>query len=217
MIEWLVVPAHDDVMADVLRRLGRAWRGTALCGRLQPTPKSRPALVLVPEAVTAARPPRFPDVLTDWVDIYEEAIFPSPLLPVAGELLSEAGAEALALFADLGDPRGARGGVAWYEKGGLVELEQVGRASVAWRRGEALSRPKVSDAVAGLASLGRRFADTERDAALYERAEQGRAVTAEAILTRALLRVLGTSRLEPPELSEVFAQVERGPTRRISL
>lgn len=216
MIEWLVIPLHEDAVADVVRRLQRAWRGSALVGSLDLSPKrgARPALVVAPDAVTPLRKPRWPDVLTDWVDIYEEPLFPSPQLPVAGEILSEAGAEALALFADLGDPQGARGGVAWFEKGGLVEIEQVGRASVAWKKGEALSRPKLSDAKATLASLGRRFADTERDAGLYERAEQGRAVTAEAVLTRALLRILGT---EPPELNELFAQFERGPLRKLSL
>lgn len=215
MIEWLVIPGSDDAVADLLRRIGRGWRGTALVGRLQPSPKSRPAVVVTPQEVSPLAKPRWPDVLTDWVDIYEEPLFPSPSLPVAAQAVSEAGTEVLALFADLGDPRGARGGIAWYEKGGLVELEQVGRASVAWRKGEALSRPKISDTVATLASLGRRFADSEREAAAYERAEQGRAVTAEAVLARALIRVLG--RLDQPDLSELFAQVERGPQRRLSL
>src|SRR5262245_4002228 len=139
MIEWLLMPGNQ---AQVCRQvLGRAWSGAARLHVLQPSRKSREVTVLVPEAASARRAPRWPDVLTDWADIYEEPLFPSPRGPVAGEVLSEVGDECLALFADLGAPSGARGGIAWYEKGGLVELEMVGHAAVAWQQGKPLSRP----------------------------------------------------------------------------
>jgi hypothetical protein len=153
-------------------------------------------------------------VLTDWVDIYEEPLFPSPRLPVAAELLSESGGEVLAVFADLGDPAGARGGMAWYQKGGLIELEQVGRAAVAWQKGQPLSRPKVSDARAQLAAMGRSFAETARDAGLYDRVEAGRAVTAEAVLLRAILRMVDA---DPPAINELAELLRQSPHARMTL
>src|SRR5580658_3819085 len=112
MIEWLLV---SGTPVDVVRvRLKQAWSGAATLQLAQPTGKSRQSLLLVPESVRARREPRWPDVLSDWVDIYEEPLFPSPVLPVGGEVLSEAGLECLALHADLGHPGGARGGIAWY-------------------------------------------------------------------------------------------------------
>src|SRR5258708_6600357 len=114
MIEWLLLPGHQT--DPVRARIGQAWRGNAQLRLLQPTPRSRPITVLLPEGASACRAPRWPDVLSDWSDIYEEALFPSPLLPVAGEVLSEVGQDCLALYADLGAAAGPRGGIAWYEK-----------------------------------------------------------------------------------------------------
>ncbi len=212
MLEWLFVPSESA--QDVAKRLGRVWRGSATITQLRLTSKARPCLVIEPETMSALTKPRWPDVLTDWVDIYEEPLFPSPRLPVAGELLSEAGGEVLAVFADLGDPAGARGGTAWYQKGGLIELEQVGRASVAWQKGQPLSRPKVSDARAQLAAMGRSFADTARDAGLYDRVEAGRAVTAEAVLLRAILRMVDA---DPPAINELAELLRQSPHARMTL
>lgn len=212
MIEWLVLPG--DGSPDLARRLGRVWRGTAHVAVFQPTGGARVCTFVVPDTVTAVQRPRWPDVLTDWVDIYEEPLFPSPRLPVAGELLSESGSEALALFADLGDPQRPRGGIAWYHKGGVAEFEQAGKAAVAWQKGQPLGRPKAGGVRGSLASLGRRMASTERDAALYDRVESGLAATAETIVTRALLRMLGD---DPPPLNELAEKVERAPRLRITL
>lgn len=212
MIEWLLInnEAGQAAQADTLRRLlGRAWRGSARAALLRVTEKARPVLVLSPEGATALREPRWPDVLSDWSDIYEERLFPSPLLPVAGEVLSEQGAECLALHADLGAPSGPRGGIAWYEKGALVELEQVGQAAVAWRPGQPLSRPAAGGARSQLAGLGRAMAKTQAEQGLYERVESGLAATTEQVLERALLRLLGT---DPPPLNELAAAVLRAPT-----
>jgi hypothetical protein len=212
MIEWLLMPGNQLPLLRTL--LGRAWRGGAQARVLQPTDRSREITVLIPEDAQALRQARFPDVLTDWVDIYEEPLFPSPRAPVAGEVLSEQGDDCLALHADLGAPGGARGGIAWYEKGALVELEQVGKAAVAWRRGEALGRPSAVGVKAQLASLAGRMADTERDAGLYERVEAGLSATTEAVLGRALLRLLGD---DPPPLNELARAVLAAPGARLQL
>lgn len=212
MIEWLFVAG--DYPPDLNRRLAVAWRGSALVSVLRLTAKARPCTVIEPEAITARRLPRWPDVLTDWTDIYEEPLFPGPALPVAAEVLSETGAEALALFADLGHPSGPRGGVAWYHKGGLSEFEQVGNAAVAWQKGQPLSRPRVHDARAQLAALGRSVASSDRDAGLYERVESSRLVTTEAILARALLRLTDA---DPPPLNALAEVLQRGGRARVTL
>jgi hypothetical protein len=212
MIEWLLLPGQN--LQPVRTLLGRAWRGPAVLHLLQASPRARPVTVVVPEGARALRGPRWPDVLSDWADIYEEPLFPSPLLPVAGEVLSESGSECLALFADLGAPGGARGGIAWYQKGAVVELEQVGQAAVAWQPGQPLSRPRLASVRAQLASLGRAVADTDRDAGLYERVEAGLSATAEAILLRALIRLLGD---DPPPIDALAGAVLAAPAQRIAL
>lgn len=212
MIEWLFV--SGEYPQDLNRRLAKVWRGSAWVSVLRLTAKARPCTVIEPEAVTALPRPRWPEVLADWAEIYEEPLFPTPCLPVAAEALSETGPESLALFADLGHPRGARSGIAWYHKGGLTELEQVGNAAVAWQPGQPLSRPRVHDARAQLAALGRSLADTQRDAGLYDRVESSRAATAESILARALLRLTAA---DPPPINELAEVLHRGGRTRITL
>lgn len=211
MIEWLFI--SGEYPQDLDRRLAKVWRGSAWVSLLRLTKKARPCTIIEPESVTALRQPRWPDVLTDWTDIYEESLFPSTRLPVAGELLSETGSETLALFADLGHPQGARGGVAWHDKGGLIEFEQVGNAAVAWQKGQPLSRPKVHDARSQLAALGRSMTETDRDAGLYDRVGAGRAVNAEAIMARALLRLTDA---DPPPINELAELIHRSGRARLN-
>lgn len=208
-IEWLMLPGQE--VETIRKLLGRAWSGSGEVRVLAPTPRSRTVTVLIPGSAAARRAPRLPDVLTDWADIYEERLFPSSLLPVAGEVFSEMGPDCLALHADLG---GGRGGVAWYEKGGLSELELVGQAAVSWRPGKPLSRPSLGGARAQLASLGRSMADTAAEAGLYDRVEAGLSATAEAVLARALIRLLGD---DPPPLPELAAAVLRAPGYHVSV
>ena len=212
MIEWLFI--SGDYPPDLNRRLATVWRGSAYVSVLRLTQKARPCTVIEPESITALRKPRWPDVLADWTDIYEESLFPSPSLPAAGEVLSETGGETLALFADLGHPSGPRGGIAWYHKGGLTEFEQVGNAAVAWQKGQPLSRPRVHDARAQLASLGRSVAASDRDAGLYDRVESSRAVTTDSILARALLRLTDA---DPPPINTLAEVLHRGGRARITL
>ena len=211
MIEWLLFPG--EFSADLPRRLVKVWRGTSLVSVLR-LPDARVVTVIEPRELRALREPRWPDVLSDWVDIHEEPIFPSPLLPVAGEALSETGPDVLCMFADPTEPERVRGGIAWYEKGRLRELEQVGRAAVAWRQGEPLGRPRVSDLRSQLFSFGRKLADSRRDADMFQRADNARAVTAEAVVARALTKLLNT---EPPALPDLAAALERGGRAKLTV
>ena len=211
MIEWLLFPG--EFSADVPRRLAKVWRGSALVSVLR-LPDARVVTVVEPTQLQAQREPRWPDVLSDWVDINEEPIFPSPLLPVGGESLSETSPEVLAMFADPSQPDRVRGGIAWYERGALRELEQVGRAAVAWRQGQPLGRPRVSDAKSQLFSFGRKLADSRRDVNLFERADAARAVTAEAVVERALRKLLGT---DPPALPDLAQALERSGRAKLTV
>jgi len=59
-----------------------------------------------------------------------------------------------------------------------------------------------------------RFADTERDVELFERVGAGRAITADAVVARALLRAFDA---DPPPFDELVALFERSPRTRLSL
>jgi hypothetical protein len=211
MIEWLLFPG--EFSAELPRRLVKVWRGSSLVSVLR-LPGAKVVTVIEPQQVRALRAPNWPDVLSDWVDINEEPIFPTPTLPVAAEALSETGPEVLAMFADPSQPERIRGGIAWYERGGLRELEQVGRAAVAWRHGQPLGRPRVSDAKSQLFSFGRRLADSRRDADMFERADAARAVTAEAVVARALAKLLDQ---DPPALPELAAALERSGRAKLTV
>ncbi len=211
MVEWLLFPG--EFSADLPRRLVKVWRGSALVSVLR-LPRAQVVTVVEPMQLRALREPRWPDVLSDWVDIHEEPIFPTPNLPVAGEAVSEAAPEVLCIFADPSQPDRVRGGIAWYEKGALRELEQVGRAAVAWRQGEPLGRPRVSDVKSQLFSFGRRLSDSKRDVNLFERADAARAVTAEAVVERALRKLLDT---DPPALPDLAQALERSGRAKLSV
>lgn len=206
MIEWVVVavprggkrPATDVVV----ERLGRAWSGGARLGWAELGPRVNPCLLLAPDGATPRRAPRFADVLTDWADIYEEPLGHSALVAVAAEAISEGGQDVLALVADLGDPEGPRAAAGWYDKGALVELEQVGKASVAWRTGGELGRPAAGDVTSALASAARHVSDDS----VFDRIEKGRDAAAEAILLRAMRRALAA---DPPPLRELLALGDR--------
>ena len=206
MIEWVVVavPRGGKRPASevVVERLGRAWAGRARLGWVELGPKVNPCLLLAPDGATPRRAPRFPDVLTDWADIYEEPLGHSALVPVAAEVISEGGQDVLALVADLGDPEGPRAAVGWYEKGALVELEQVGQASVAWKTGGELRRPSAGDVTSALASAAKHLSDDS----VFDRIEQGRDAAAEAILLRAMRRALAA---DPPKMRELLALGDR--------
>ena len=109
MHAWVVVEAeHAGLVSSAL---ARAWRGGAALTRLALPARrgSRELLFAWPESAEAIRPPRWPEVLSDWHDIYGDPLFPGDALPVLAEELSALGAEALALHAE---PEPASGDVA---------------------------------------------------------------------------------------------------------
>ena len=211
MIEWLMFPG--EFTAELPRRLTKVWKGSALCSVLR-LPKANVVTVVEPLDVRAVRAPSWPDVLSDWVDIHEEPMFPSPLLPVAGEVLSESGPDVLCLFADPSQPERIRGGIAFYERGGLRELEQVGRAAVAWQKGQPLGRPRVTDFRSQLFSFGKKMADSRRESDLFQRADAARAVTAEMVVARALQKVLD---IDPPSLPDLVQVLERSGRAKLTM
>ncbi|MBL8635677.1 MAG: hypothetical protein JNM40_20800 [Myxococcales bacterium] len=211
MMEWLMFPG--EFTAELPRRLGKVWKGSALCSVLR-LAKANVVTVVEPLDVRAVRSPNWPDVLSDWSDIHEESLFPSPLLPVAGEVLSESGPDVLCLFADPSQPERVRGGIAFYERGALRELEQVGRAAVAWQKGQPLGRPRVTDFRSQLFSFGKKMADTRRDADLFQRADAARAITAEMVVARALLKVLD---IDPPSLPDLAQALERSGRAKLTM
>lgn len=202
-----------EFTAELPRRLGKVWKGSALCSVLR-LAKANVVTVVEPLDVRAVRSPNWPDVLSDWSDIHEESLFPSPLLPVAGEVLSESGPDVLCLFADPSQPERVRGGIAFYERGALRELEQVGRAAVAWQKGQPLGRPRITDFRSQLFSFGKKMADTRRDADLFQRADAARAITAEMVVARALLKVLD---IDPPSLPDLAQALERSGRAKLTM
>src|SRR5215831_588598 len=109
MLDWVAVRhAHYPILCSAAPR---AWQGGVIAIVQIPG-----ALVAWPEGAGARRKARWPDVLTEWAEIYDERLFSSDLGPVLAEELSALGAEVLAVHAD---PGFSRAGVAWYEKGSL--------------------------------------------------------------------------------------------------
>jgi len=143
------------------------------------------------------RPPRWPDVLSDWHDIYGDPLFPDHALPVLAEALSALGAEALALHADNGLV-GAT--VAWYEKGALALYEHVGSATVSWTEADGLGRPPdgtLRSAAAGF---------------VLDRIALQNKANGEALLDRALHRILAH---DPPPFEELAGMVVTAPPEMV--
>src|SRR5215475_6023661 len=155
MFEWVVVRAAH--LGIVPAALGRAWKGDAGIAQLA---FSAPVAFVVPLGAVPRRAPRWPDVLADWGDIYEEKLFPSDLAPVLAEELSGLGAEVLATFSEL-DLRKATTG--WYRKGALAELEHVGGSQVSWTPEDGLGRPFDGSRRSIGAQVGRRIAEIVGD------------------------------------------------------
>ena len=200
MHAWVVVEAdHAGILPAAL---GRAWRGGAIeVVRLALPARrgtSRELLFVWGDGARPVRPPRWPDVLADWHDIYGDALFPGDELPVLAEELSALGAEALALHAA---PGLAGATVAWYEKGALALYEHVGEATVSWTEADGLGRPPdgtLRSAAAGFV--------------LDRIALQNRA-NGEALLDRALHRILAH---DPPRFEELAGMVVTAPREPIA-
>lgn len=200
MFAWVVIEAEHAGLLPAA--VGRAWRGGAanVARAALPARKgTRELLFITAEPGQAvARAPRWPDVLTDWHDIYGDALFPDDALPVLAEALSSLGADALALHADHGL---AGATVAWYAKGALSLYEHVGGATVAWNEADGLGRPAdgtLSTAVAGF---------------VLDRIELQNRATGEALLDRALYRFLAA---DPPPFDQLAGIVATAPGALVS-
>jgi hypothetical protein len=202
MIEWLAVRAeHRDPVA---RAVSRAWRGAdAKVADLQ-FPRGVRATFVGPGAARAARPARWPELLADWREIYEEKLFPSDAVPVLAEEASALGAEVLVAHAE---PGLARASVGWYRKGVLAEYEHVGSAQVAWTPEDGLGRPFDGSRRSLGAMASRRLAEVLGAAAVastLERLEKTARAVGEALLVHAFLRLLGE---EPPPMDELAGRI----------
>ncbi|HUS64023.1 MAG TPA: hypothetical protein VMZ28_05745 [Kofleriaceae bacterium] len=198
MFSWVVVEAeHGKLLPPAL---ALAWGSGAEVARVAlPARKALRELLFVaaPPGQRPLRAPRWPDVLTDWHDIYGDALFPDDALPVLAEALSSLGADALALHADHGL---AGATVAWYAKGALSLYEHVGGSTVAWNEEDGLGRPPDGTFTGAVTSF-----------VLDRIALQNRA-TGEALLVRALHRFLAA---DPPPFDDLAGRVATAPRASI--
>ena len=214
MFAWVVIREDN---ADVLgAAVVKAWTGgNAVVAHLDlPTKKTTPRRLAVVWADRARprREARWPDVLDDWKDIYEEALFPSVELPVLAEELSGLGAPTLCAH---GGPGLVHGTVAWYEKGALISYEHVGGASVSWDPDGGLGRPFDGTAASIAALGGKRVAQlfgSDRDIDIYERQQLANRAVGEVLLTRAFYRLL---KQDPPPLDDLAGLVANAAQTRI--
>jgi hypothetical protein len=165
-----------------------------------------------PDRAKAKRAPRWPSLLDDWKDIYEEALFPNAEIPVLAEELSGLGAPALAAHAG---PGLATGTVAWFEQGALIGYEHVGGASVSWDAEDGLGRPFDGTAASIAALGGKRVAKlfgADKDIDVFERVENANRAVGGVLLTRAFYRILGQ---DPPAMDDLAGLVAKAGEQRM--
>ena len=172
------------------------------------------ATVIEPTQLLGCAPAALAGCASDWVDINEEPIFLSPFCLSLGSAIGNRPRGALAMFADPSQPDRVRGGIAWYERGALRELEQVGRAAVAWRQGQPLGRLRVSDVKAQLFSFGRRFAGIQSAMSICSNEPMPHVRDREAVVERACANC---SIPKPPALPELAQALERGGRAKLSV
>jgi len=213
MFAWLVIREDNtDVLAAAI---AKAWSGgDAVIARLAFPARKAPRQIAVvwPDRARAKRTPRWPDVLDDWKDIYEEALFPNAEIPVLAEELSGLGAPTLCAHAG---PGLVAGTVGWYEQGALIGYEHVGGASVSWDPESGLGRPFDGTAASIAALGGKRVAKlfgSDRDIDVLERVELANRAVGNVLLTRAFYRILG---MDPPEIDDLAGLVAKAETVRV--
>ena len=217
MFTWVAVLATQRGVLE--SALARAWRGGAavICDLALASPKKRqprPALVVWAEGASARRAPRWPDVLDEWRDIYDEKLFPSPECPVLAEEVSGLGADALIVH---GAPGLTQASIGWYAKGALVEYEHVGGATVAWTPDTGLGRPLDGSVRQAMALGGKRLASlvgSDDSVNIAERISATSAALGEVLIRRAFLRLVDQ---EPPPIDELNGLVSQAKRRRIAL
>jgi hypothetical protein len=216
MFTWVAVLAeHQGVLETAL---ARAWQGGASVASLALDPGKRrpprPIVLAWPEAAKARRAPRWPDVLDEWRDIYEEPLFPAAECPVLAEEVSGLGADALIVH---GAPGLTQASIGWYAKGALVEYEHVGGATVAWTPDGGLGRPLDGSTRQALALGGKKLAalvGDDESVNILDRIRATSAALGEVLIRRAFFRLLGQ---EPPAIDELNGLVARAPARHVAL
>jgi hypothetical protein len=209
MFEWTVV--EHDRREVLLKAVAKAWRGGqgVVCD-LEFPHKKKPRWLCIAwaEGAGAARKPRWPELLADWSDIHEDALFPADEAPVLAEEVSGLGADA---FACHGEPGLKRATVGWYEKGALIAYEHVGPATVSWTPDGGLGRP-FDGSVAQILTRGAKM--LLPDETVLDRIEKTNAAIGEYLISRAFLRLLDR---DPPPIDELHGMVAKAPTQRFSL
>jgi hypothetical protein len=212
MYSWLVVEVEQAAL--LAAALGRAWRaGEAAAAEVDLPARKQPRTLVFTWAESEPaprRPPRWPDLLVEWTDIYSEPLFPGDAMPVLAEEVSAMGADALLVHAA---PGLAGATIAWYERGALASYEHVGGATVAWSEAEGLGRPadRSSVAVTGARKLAGAVG-SERDEFVLDRIENTARATGEGLIERALFRFLAA---DPPPFDELAGLVARARPQRI--
>ena len=207
MFAWVAIRADNGgVLASAV---ARAWSGGAAT-----VAQIGSILVIEAAGASARRGPRWPDVLGDWSEINEEALFPSSELAVLAEELSGLGAPTLAAH---GGPGLATGTVAWFERGALIGYEHVGSSSVSWDPDDGLGRP-FDGTAASLAALGgRRVAKlfgADATANVLERQLHVNRAIGEVLLVRAFHRLLDQ---DPPPIDDLAGMVATAPKQRVAV
>jgi hypothetical protein len=215
-LEWLVVRSeHRDLLP---RAVARAWRGGA--GALADVPFAtkpghppRSLSFVWPEGCSAQRAARWPDVVAEWIEIYEEKVFPSDLVPVLGEELSLLGAPAMAVRAEDGL---AQATMVWYEKGAVAEIEHIGGSQVAWLPETGLGRPYDGSTAQLAGQAGKRLArwfGAGATAGALERMDGVNVAAGATILGLAFYRLLEN---DPPPVDDIAGMVARAHAFRLA-
>ena len=217
MFKWVAVLADQGGVLQTA--LARAWQGGAavVADLTLVSPKKRqprPALIAWPDGASARRAPRWPDLLDDWRDIYDEKLFPAPECPVLAEEVSGLGADALIVH---GAPGLTQATIGWYAKGALVEYEHVGSATVAWTPETGLGRPLDGSMRQAMALGGKKLASlvgSDDSVNIMDRIQATSAALGEVLIRRAFVRLLDQ---EPPGIDELNGLVSQTRKRRLSL
>ena len=207
MIQWMMLEGGPDKEAN--HAVERAWAGGAAEITTLPLARHK-GLVTIVSAVgaKAKRKPRWPELLVDWAEIYDTKLFPSDEIPVLCEEASGLGADALAVY---GEPGLTQATIAWYAKGAIAVYERVSRAgTVAWAPGQPLGRP-FDGSMRNVASwIGRKLTSGAIDESLFDRMDNTNRAVGEALIKRALWRMLDTT---PPAIDELAGMIANAPER----
>lgn len=208
MIQWMLLPGAPDAVTD--KAAEQAWvGGAAVITQLPLGRNAAPVTIVAADGARARRKARYPEILTDWAEIYGAKLFPDDTLPVICEEASGLGKDALAIF---GEPGLTRATVAWYAKGALAVYERVANdGTVAWAPGQQLGRP-FDGSLRQVASWVGRKVTSDKDAPLFDRMDNTTRATGEALIARALWRLLDTT---PPTLDKIAGMVTSAPERRL--